>query len=300
MPTLTIFSAPKPFTNPHIDVIQRNAIQSWLHLGSEVEVFLVGDEPGMAEVAAEYGVRQLKDVRRSEQGTPLVSSIFELARRESSSPILVYVNADILLLPDLVSSAAQVAKLTHQFLLIGQRWDLEMNTLFDFSGDWGRRLQELVHQKGQLHAPAGSDYFIFPSELFEDMPDFAIGRAGWDNWMIYQAKQQGWPVIDGTPSIMIIHQNHDYSHLPGGRPHYEHKESQINQALAGGSAHLFMVLDSDKQLRDGKLVSPPRTIVRSIRQAEVRLTPADGRRQGLRWSLARQMRRLRRRITGSL
>ena len=32
------------------------------------------------------------------------------------------------------------------------------------------------------------------------MPDFAIGRAGWDNWMIYHARQQGWPVIDGTPS----------------------------------------------------------------------------------------------------
>ncbi len=140
MPALTIFSAPKPFTNPHIDIIQRNAIQSWLHLGSEVEVYLVGDEPGMAEVAAEYGVRQLKDVQRSEQGTPLVSSIFELARRESSSPILVYVNADILLLPDLVSSAAQVAKLTRQFLLIGQRWDLEIEYIIRFLGRLGATL----------------------------------------------------------------------------------------------------------------------------------------------------------------
>ncbi len=73
MSLLTIFTAPKPFTNPHIAIIQRNAIQSWLHLGLEVEVFLVGDEPGMAEVAAEYQVRQLAEVRRSEQGTPLVS-----------------------------------------------------------------------------------------------------------------------------------------------------------------------------------------------------------------------------------
>ena len=63
MPLLSIFSAPKAFTDPHINIIQRNAIQSWLHLGPEVEVFLVGDEPGMAEAAAELGVMQLTEVQ---------------------------------------------------------------------------------------------------------------------------------------------------------------------------------------------------------------------------------------------
>ena len=29
MPLITIFSSPKPFINPHIATIQRNAIQSW-------------------------------------------------------------------------------------------------------------------------------------------------------------------------------------------------------------------------------------------------------------------------------
>jgi hypothetical protein len=48
MTFLTIFTSPKPFTkNPHINLIQRNAIQSWLHLGPEVEVFMMGDEAGM-------------------------------------------------------------------------------------------------------------------------------------------------------------------------------------------------------------------------------------------------------------
>ena len=31
--TITIFTAPKPFTDPHIDLIQRNAIRSWRDLG---------------------------------------------------------------------------------------------------------------------------------------------------------------------------------------------------------------------------------------------------------------------------
>jgi len=65
------------------------------------------------------------------------------------------------------------------------------------------------------------------------MPQFAIGRAGWDNWMIYWARRQGWPVVDATWDIFIIHQNHDYSHLPGGKPHYRQPESFDNIRMAG-------------------------------------------------------------------
>ena len=37
-PFLTIFSVPKPFTDPHINLIQRNAIQSWLNIGEGVDI----------------------------------------------------------------------------------------------------------------------------------------------------------------------------------------------------------------------------------------------------------------------
>ena len=35
MSFLTIFTAPKPFTDPHINLIQRNALRSWLALGPD-------------------------------------------------------------------------------------------------------------------------------------------------------------------------------------------------------------------------------------------------------------------------
>ena len=50
MPLITLFSAPKPFTNPHIAMIQRNAIKSWTLL-PDVEVILLGEEEGLAEAA---------------------------------------------------------------------------------------------------------------------------------------------------------------------------------------------------------------------------------------------------------
>jgi hypothetical protein len=300
MPLIALFSAPKAFSDPHIAVIQRNAILSWVHLGSEVETLLVGEESGMDGVAEEYSLRQLPHVRRNPSGTPLVSSIFEQARAASQSPYLAYINADVMLLPSFVDSVRLISQQLTEFLLIGQRWDLEVRQVLDFSPDWERRLQADLNERGRLHLPAGSDYFVFPRHLFSDMPDFAIGRAGWDNWMIYHARQKGLPVVDGTPSITVVHQDHDYRHLPGGRPHYEQPESRDNEALAGGSANLYMVLDSDKQLISGKVCQPRWSWMRTLRRIETRLTPPDGNRSGIRWSLARRARRLRRRLTGSL
>jgi hypothetical protein len=307
MAFLTVFSAPKPFTNPHINTIQRNAIQSWRRLGPEVEVFLVGQEDGMAEAAAEYGVPLLADVKRNQAGTPLVSSIFDLARQASSSPYLAYVNGDILLLPDIVQATRQIAAELpgwkgsaadpmSAFLLIGQRWDLEVEQLLDFSSGWEKRLQELVRSQGQLHAPAGSDYFVFPRQAFSAMPDFAIGRAGWDNWMIFYALQQRWSVIDGTPSLMVIHQSHDYSHLPGGRPHYDLAESQHNQQIGGGLKHMYMVLDADCQLIDGQIKQARFNWLRLIRHIERKLMPESGELRGLRGGLTRRLRKLRRKL----
>jgi len=56
-PLLTLFSTPKPFTDPHIAMIQKNAIQSWKQLGEEVEIVLVGEEMGVKEIARELKVR---------------------------------------------------------------------------------------------------------------------------------------------------------------------------------------------------------------------------------------------------
>lgn len=295
MPKLiTLFSAPKPFTDPHINLIQRNAIQSWLHLGDEVEVFLVGDEAGLAEVAQEYGVVQLDQVKRNDQGTPLVSSIFALARQASQAPLLAYANADILLLPDFVQAAQSIRARCDRFLAISQRRDLGVKSLLDFSDGWDRRLVATVQSHGRLHPPAGSDVFLFPRTEFVEIPDFAIGRAGWDNWMIFHACQEEIKVVDATPSMTVIHQDHDYSHLPGGKPHYDLEESDQNLKLAGGMRSMYYILDSHVQLKDGHLKNPPLSFLRLLRKLELWFMPPEEQRHGWRWWLARRFRRARR------
>lgn len=296
MPSLTLFTAPKPFTDPHIAMIQRNALHSWKQLGEEAEILLVGDETGMAEIAAELQLKHNPQVKCNSKGTPLVSSIFELARQSSESPLLAYLNADILIFPDFLELAKKVAQQAQDFLVIGQRWDLDVKSPLNFTPGWESQLQEEVKKWGRQHRPAGSDYFIFPRHLFREIPEFAIGRAGWDNWMIYHARQQGWRVVDATPSLLVIHQEHHYNHLPGGQPHFNLEESQLNMALAGGSHTMYTVLDSDWQLIDGKLHPPRLSLLRMLRKAENWFTPKTGERKGFLWALARRFRRFRRKM----
>ncbi|MBK9206976.1 MAG: hypothetical protein IPL71_01170 [Anaerolineales bacterium] len=88
--------------------------------------------------------------------------------------------------------------------------------------------------------------------------------------MIYKARAEKWPVIDCTPSMMIVHQNHDYSHLPGGKSHYEHPDTNENIRLAGGQANIrYTILDSTHRLMDGKLARPLMTSQRFMRNVEL-------------------------------
>lgn len=269
MPLLTLFSAPKPFTDPHIAMIQRNAIHSWTLL-PDVEVILLGEEEGLAEAARDFGVMHIPHVERNASGTPLISSMFQLARENSNSDLLCIINADIILMPAFLEAARRSRLLRDKYVLLSQRWDYDIMSPIDFTDGWQSRLRENARKQNQLHRPAGSDFFLFPKSCYQDIPDFTIGRAGWDNWMIYKARKENWAVIDCTPSLMIVHQNHDYSHLPDGKPHYEHPDTNENIRLAGGQANIrYTILDATHQLADGTLIRPKMTSARFTRQFEL-------------------------------
>lgn len=269
MPLITFFSAPKSFTNPHIAMIQRNAIKSWTLL-EDVEVILLGDEAGLAEIAKEFNIKHFPNVKVNENGVPLISSMFEIARENSNSDLLCIINADMILMDDFVDAVRRSRLQRDKFVLLSQRWDYDITSPIDFAERWESRLRESVREQNQLHRPAGSDFFLFPKTCYQDIPNFTIGRAGWDNWMIYKARKENWAVIDCTPSLMIVHQNHDYSHLPNAKPHYDHPDTNVNIQLAGGQANIrYTILDATHQLSDGKLMRPKMTSLRFTRKVEL-------------------------------
>lgn len=227
---ISIFTIPKPFTNRDINLIQDNAIRSWLALVPRPEVFLLGHDKGVIDRARRFKTKYLPDVVYNEFGTPLLNSAFSLVSQKAKHEILMFVNADIVLPKNLVTVLEKVPG--GRFLMVGQRLDVvDIN-------QW---------QAGvRLHPPGGSDFFIFRRGTFTNLPAFAVGRIGWDNWMIYEARRQKIPVIDVSKIFLAIHQNHDYRHYRGpGRDVWHGPEARRNFEFLGGKGRDFGLEDAD-------------------------------------------------------
>jgi hypothetical protein len=233
---ITIFTIPKPFKG-HIEIIQNNAIRSWRELKPECEIILFGDDEGVEEAANKFGVQHFPDVKKNEFGTPLLDFVFNKAYEIAEHDVLCYVNADIILMSDLLKAVNQIQKyffLRKSFLLVGLRRNVDLNWEWDFSKpNWDVHLNSYIIDNDKF-APGGMDYFAFTRGLFCNIPPFAVGRPGWDNWMVYQARFSHIPVIDCTKVINAIHQNHNYTHIPSGTGKlWEGPEAKINMEILG-------------------------------------------------------------------
>jgi len=119
---LTLFTIPKAFKG-HINVIQRNAIQSWMRLPPEIEIILFGTDERTAEVAREFGVGHEPHVERNEYGSCLVNSMFAKVRSVARRDILCYINCDIILLEDFCAVLEQIKAAHREFLIGRAHWD---------------------------------------------------------------------------------------------------------------------------------------------------------------------------------
>jgi hypothetical protein len=236
---LTFLTSPKPFRG-HIGVIQRNAIQSWKLAHPNATVILFGDEEGAEEAARELGVRYAPQVQRNAFGTPYLASILDEARELTSNALFCYVNCDIILLSDFRAALERLVPLNSNFLMAGQRWDTEITEPLDFSrADWQAGLRQRALTANCQRAPRWIDYFVFSRDLYaQETPPLVIGRAGFDNWMIWYARSAGAHVIDASRVVVAIHQNHDYSHHPEGEKGiYEGEEARQNFAYMQGGCY---------------------------------------------------------------
>jgi hypothetical protein len=242
---LTLFTVPKPFEG-RIGEIQRRAIASWRALGRDTQVLLLGDEPGTAEAAAETGAEHVGELAGTEHGTPRLDSAFAAAERAARHGLRCFVNADVILFDDLPRAAYLVAQRRDRFLIVGQTLDVD---------DASTPADALA--RGRRRGAAALDYFVFPAGLYTEVPPFAIGRACFDNWLVWRARQDA-IVVDATADVVAAHQRHDYAHVQGGKAGaYYGEEAARNLELAGGKAHLYTLHDASHVLRGGRLRRNP-------------------------------------------
>jgi hypothetical protein len=225
---LTLFSVPKPFEG-EMGVLQRRSVESWRALG--VQVILLGDVAGAAR---ELDVEHVPGLELTARGTPRLDSALLLADGVARFPLRCFVNADVIFGSDLLDAVRAVSEQAQRFLVVGQ-----------------------TEEDGRGRGAAAMDWFVFPAGLFGDIPPFAIGRACFDNWLVWKARQVG-IVVDATHDVRAIHQPHGYEHVEGGMSEaYYGEEAARNLELAGGKRRLFTLHDASHVLRGGKLHRNP-------------------------------------------
>lgn len=246
---LTIFSTPKPFRG-HVAMTQRNALESWKRLHPDAEVILFGDEEGTAEISRELNLRHEPGVERSPLGPVRADSMFLRAQEIARHDVLCYSNCDIVLTQDFLRALERVRAWKDAFLMVGCRWDTDITDPINFSSsDWQERIVERAKTEGIQRFYHAIDYFAFPRGLYQDVPPLVVGRIWWDHWIVWKALAQGDAVVDVSEVVCAVHQNHDYSHLPGGwKTVSKDEDAQRNFMVAGGYAHLRTIEDATFRL----------------------------------------------------
>jgi hypothetical protein len=252
---LTFFTTAKPFVG-HDGVIQRNALASWKLLHPDVEVILFGDEEGAAETCEQLNLVHEAKVERHNSGKPLVDSLFEIAQERASHKYICYSNCDIILMQDFWRAFESAKAWRDRFLMVSRRWDLDVVSPVDFQDcKWSSQVREQTLTAGFRQDECWVDFFLFRRGQYKQIPKLVVSHCYWDNWMIWRALQDRIPVLDASPCVVPVHQNHGYDPKFGrskGRP--TDALSVSNLEAIGGSKNVRRIDSATHRLyRDGKV-----------------------------------------------
>ena len=179
-----------------------------------------------------------------------MSSLFDAARSITAEGALCYVNSEVILLDDFLPALDRIRARRRRYLMIGQCWNFELAQSIDFGDpNWRAGLRDDCVASAVLRGKWYIDYFAFPSDLYASLPPFAVGRAYFDNWLVWRARVLGASVVDATAVVTAVHQHHGYSHVPGGW-HWSYKgpEARRNKDLGGGLARACHIGDASHVL----------------------------------------------------
>ena len=252
---ISFFTIPREFNDKYND-IQIAAIQSWLSVDDDVEVWLVGNDSGVGKVSDFLGprVHHIPGINRSPWKTPLIDDAFYQVTDVASHDILCYVNTDIFFAAGIKETVELVWDMFYPstgWVITGRRFDADEKYIKLFLAGYplpSNRIQ------GEYHCRHGEDYFIFGKEVYGHrghIPPFAVGRSAWDNWLLMDAQNRKMETIDATGTIDAMHLGATKCH------HIANDEYKYNQRLwreNGGRDRAGWVDSTGWITKPGKLI----------------------------------------------
>lgn len=238
-PLVTIFTT---FVNSaHKAPVYVNTIRVWALLLPHVQpvLYYVPGEERLKAIARLHGWRVYRSPRIANlslgEHVPVLRHMFMHAQRlHARSTFFAFANADIVFDASLVRTLRALESRSAALpgmLVVGQRINYKMAPLEAIDDLRGVRSRA---RRGLLFSGRAQDYFIMTRDgmPFHSMPDFVVGRVGYDNWLVATAIRNLVPVIDATRTLTALHQTDADGNFAGNRRR-RGLTGMVNYALAG-------------------------------------------------------------------
>ena len=212
MPLITLFTTFK--YNAENTIAFKNTIRNWALLAPVVRPLLYhsGGNTLISQFAREHNWSLNVYPRVGKSGVPILRSMFHHAQRAFISKTLFfgYANSDILFDHNLLITLKALKrelerKRLKRIFVIGRR------TNYKFQRDqqvFNLTSVSQLARAGVLFHDYAQDYFITTRSAFDwdSIPDFVVGRVGYDNWLVATAFKRNMSVIDVTATVTALHQ----------------------------------------------------------------------------------------------
>jgi calcineurin-like phosphoesterase family protein len=234
---ITFITAFKPFDLIYLP-IQRSALFSYkANKTPVIAADTEGDAKkvclGFPNVTLLTSIKTAKDLGFNNQ-SPILKDLLIEALKGIKTPLVGLLNSDILIPMGFKKFLQGMLKKTgdHGFTAF-TRYDLNLDTEIKTV----KGLRKLFTQESTIYDEAtSSDLFISSYENFkkiaEEIPEFILGRYGWDNW-IHSFAEVNFRCFNGTKALKILHCRHDHSHITSqeGNPGKSAVSSAYNISL---------------------------------------------------------------------
>lgn len=116
-------------------------------------------------------------------------------------------------------------------MVIGRRMNVDVKSVDFYNLHLPSSVQQAAEQHGKLHNADAEDYFFIRRNLFpwHRVPDIAIGRKAYDNFIVATGIMNNVSVVDATETLTALHQTDD----DGNRAGHSNPENDINVRAIG-------------------------------------------------------------------
>lgn len=209
---ISLYSTFRRFDHPQFEKVQRDAIESWLAINPAPEIIIVGNDFGTAEICKEYNLTHVPNVKTSASGTPYCNHFIWEAEKAASCATMLLCSGDIIIKQDTVDAALALLYQNQikEYCVCARKLHVDITDGVKTDVRWA------TWQAG--------DYWLHTKGIFDDMPDFLIGRHKNEKWMFKSLCNKN-ALVDGSDVITVWHQQHPHEFNP------ENKELEHNDRL---------------------------------------------------------------------